>query len=643
MFPTHPIAPPRSTIWLIILVSGVSRTLHAAPELQQGTENRLVISEAEGDGDVIWLAAGQRVQIMAPQMTLVGSPSDLALSCARREISDAGGRLLYDLHRDGVHSAPLGTLSIDMSLDPHTSALRIRETVHMESPCELDIRLTTRYRVPHDRAALVTEDTQFRPLNYYSGTSAIYTRGAVARPLNRDQSITAVYPLVDRSTDKEGHLLSMPVVALAFPTPDARPMFLAVATDPFWGMQATASLDGDQTVLERESIVRGSVAPFQHHARTVVLEWSDRGADGIFHTFYRTIPDIEPCAPWARDVAMGYYDYNSDDGQGWYRDLTVLAEHIPKEHRGKVACCLHGWYDSLGFYCYDQQSDALADEWIAFDNGDPGRTPIRMSKSEVHRKIAFAKSLGFRVVLYYADCTNLTAGKVGDSWCGQEYATYLYTNKSGNRPAGWVGPCGGGLQLDISRDEVRKWYTDYFRALLREYGGEVDGFVLDETNYFSAGALCLRSDGSRAYGDEAQMRFIHDLTILLQQFRQHNPDLCLFEGSHYLFGLVTHGSFTDFEGIPLVVNYRNTAIQCCWEDPGIRNVHCHFRTDPDYDYPYGLDVGLSNGHVSDMGPAEMPPERLAEVIAHFERRVREGPPTPKISMISGLESSLLGN
>ena len=69
------------------------------------------------------------------------------------------------------------------------------------------------------------------------------------------------------------------------------------------------------------------------------------------------------------------------------------------------------------------------------------------------------------------------------------------------------------------------------------------------------------------------MRFIHDLTVLLQQQRRRNPDLCLFEGSHYLYGLVTHGSFTDFEGIPLAVNYRNTSIQCCWEDPGIRNVH----------------------------------------------------------------------
>ena len=136
------------------------------------------------------------------------------------------------------------------------------------------------------------------------------------------------------------------------------------------------------------------------------------------------------------------------------------------------------------------------------------------------------------------------------------------------------------------------------------------------------------------------MRFVHDLTVLLQQYRRQNADLCLFEGSHYLYGLVTHGSFTDFEGIPLVVNYRNTSIQCCWEDPGIRNVHCKYRTDPDYVYPYGLDVGLTNGVGSDMGPSEMPAQRLTEVVTHFQRRVAEGPPTPKIATITGLQDLL---
>lgn len=30
---------------------------------------------------------------------------------------------------------------------------------------------------------------------------------------------------------------------------------------------------------------------------------------------------------------------------------------------------------------------------------------------------------------------------------------------------------------------------------------------------------------------------------LLQEHRQRNPELCLFEGSHYLYGLMTHAPF----------------------------------------------------------------------------------------------------
>ena len=474
-----------------------------------------------------------------------------------------------------------GDWTLDVRLDPPETALRMEEHLRFDEPSTTDLRVTARYRVAGEQAAaLVTEDTQIRSLNFYSGIEAIYTRGAIARPLADNQAATAVFRFVDGSTDKDGAALSMPVVALAFRGRGDGASFLSLATDPFYGMQVTAAWEDNHTTLHRETIYRGSVLPLAREQRVAVLEWTDRGADGIFNTFYRTIPEIEPCAPWARQTALGYYDYNGDDGRGWYSDLTKLAEMIPAEQRGHVACCLHGWYDRTGFYCYDQKTDQLADAWTAFDNGAPGRKPIRMSKAEMHRKIRFAKELGFRVVLYYADCTNMTASRVQNSWCGSDYSQYLYTNKAGKQPGGWTGPCGGGLQLDISAPEVRKWFIDYFQALLREYGGEVDGFVLDETNYFSAGAVCLRNGRPAAYGDQAQMRFIHDLTVLLQQHRQRNPDLCLFEGSHYVYGLVAHGSFTDFEGIPLVVNYRNTSIQCCWEDPGIRNVHCRYRTDP---------------------------------------------------------------
>ena len=44
----------------------------------------------------------------------------------------------------------------------------------------------------------------------------------------------------------------------------------------------------------------------------------------------------------------------------------------------------------------------MADAWMAFDNGIPGRKPIRMSKAEMRRKIRFAKELGARVLVYWS-------------------------------------------------------------------------------------------------------------------------------------------------------------------------------------------------------------------------------------------------
>ncbi len=41
-----------------------------------------------------------------------------------------------------------------------------------------------------------------------------------------------------------------------------------------------------------------------------------------------------------------------------------------------------------------------------------------------------------------------------------------------------------------------------------------------------------------------------------------------------------------------------------------------------------------------MGPSEMPAQRLAEVITHFQRRMAEGPPTPKIATITDLQELL---
>jgi hypothetical protein len=177
------------------------------------------------------------------------------------------------------------------------------------------------------------------------------------------------------------------------------------------------------------------------------------------------------------------------------------------------------------------------------------------------------------------------------------------------------------------------------RALLAEFGRDIDGFVWDETGYMGVGDIA--TGGSEpTYADRATMSLFSELAQIVQDWHKVNPDLVLMEGSHYYYGLVAHGSYTDFGGLPLVVNYRNTSWQCCWDDPGIRNVHTHCRTDPKVDYPYGLDIGLTDAWGSWRGPAKMPPKTLAEVMVRFLQRVQAGPPQPKIKTIADPERLL---
>jgi hypothetical protein len=256
-----------------------------------------------------------------------------------------------------------------------------------------------------------------------------------------------------------------------------------------------------------------------------------------------------------------------------------------------------------------------------------------MSKNEIHKRIKFAKDRGFRVILYYADGTNCTG-----SMETRENEVFRYADNS--TFMGWMGPDGGGPALDPTCPEVRNWYKGYLTALLKEYGKELDGFVWDETNLLLADDLSYRIRSNPQYAGRAMMEFMKELTMIIQEWRKENPNLVIMEGSHYFYGLMANGSFTDYSGLPTIINYRNTSWSCIWMQPGIRNVHTHIRTRKDIDYPYGLDLGLSNGWDTDTGPSEMDPKIFDEVFQRFLQRTKEGPETPKIKNIDGLDTLL---
>jgi hypothetical protein len=487
-------------------------------------------------------------------------------------------------------------------------------------------------------AAIVVEDLEITGgKDYTKPDRVLYTRGVSAHSLKEGQERAAYFEMGINSTDGRGHRISMPVVGFAF-RPDIQdqdPLMLAVSSDPYSGTQFYGKSSEGGTHISIVNRYDGSIVPVTQESRTAVLEFHRNGADGTFKSFYNTIPELEAAPEWVHDIALAYYDYNGDDGKGWYNDVDKLEEIIPSEHRKKIALCLHAWYNNIGFYCYDHSTGTMLNEWLAFANHRKISKPvIPMSKQEMHRKINYAKDRGFRVILYYADGMNCTG--VPNFREGQ---AFVYEN--GETREGWRGPCGGGgPSVDPTFSDVQEWYLGYLEALLKEFGREIDGFVFDETNYFLTDDVSYRIRTKPAHAGRATMTLMRDLTLKVQKWREVNPDLVIMEGSHYFYGLVANGSFTDYSGLPLIINYRNASWTCSWHDPGIRNVHTFFRTDPDIEYPYGFDMGLSNGWATDTGPSEMDPEILDQVLELFMKRVQEGPERPKIKTIDGLDEIL---
>jgi len=194
-----------------------------------------------------------------------------------------------------------------------------------------------------------------------------------------------------------GTSLALPAVGLKFDE-----NALAIATDPYCGaaFRAKRQDDGNGTHLTITTHYNGSLVPLVSERRKIALQFHSRGIDGTLRNFYHTIPEIEPAPEWVHDIQLNYYDYISDLGEGWYKDVETLAKRIPKKHRGKVICCLHGYYDYLARYSYDHKTGKLVATWNSYDFN---ARKVPMSIAEVHKRIKFAKNRGFRVAYYFGD------------------------------------------------------------------------------------------------------------------------------------------------------------------------------------------------------------------------------------------------
>ncbi|MGA2656378.1 MAG: hypothetical protein ABSH34_02560 [Verrucomicrobiota bacterium] len=433
---------------------------------------------------------------------------------------------------------------------------------------------------------------------------------------------------------KPGALLALPMLSVpAQPSSSRRrPGRLLLAADPYFSVLFTPTAL-EWTYPAQAGLENGC------ERRTIAISSHEGSPEQALDCFFRTVlADVPPGPRWLHDIALVDYDYMSDEGRGWFGDIDALTAALPKGDRHKVFLCLHGWYDFLGRYCFDSQARKFDSEWTAFSNYEAAKKaaafgeiegdrvelgfanckPVKMSLNEVHLRLNYARSRGFRAGLYFADGMN-----AGDGLAGFDTNCVL-------RWGGWQGPDSKGRSYiqNPLHPKVGAFYLDYTRALLAEFGPDIDALNWDETFHIPPGQL--GSEGAPGYADRAMMRLARELSRLVEDYnRQHKRQIAfLTSDCQGAFGqelkapyaLVAHGTFQDSWCKPqawsygIFSNYRNVLWSCCWW-PLTKWGWIDFAV-----RQYQAPVSLSNGWGNDKGLSEMTGQERARALALFNWR-----------------------
>ncbi len=429
-----------------------------------------------------------------------------------------------------------------------------------------------------------------------------------------------------------GALLALPMVSIPDPAKKRR---LLLAADPYFSTRF-ASDAVEWTYPAQAGLENGN------EKRTVLVALLDDSIEDSIACFFRTLlPEVAPGPKWLHEIAMVDFDYLSDEGNGWFHDIDALSKPLRSSDRHQVFLCLHGWYDFLGRYCYDMRSGKMDNQWTAFSSYEIARQapamgtiggeqvetgfanckPVKMSLPDMHRRLKYARSRGFRAGLYFADGVN-----AGDGLPDFEPARVL-------RWGGWQGPDSKGRSYFMNplHPEVRAFFLGYTRALLNEFGPDMDALVWDETFHVPCGTLGTES--WPGYADRAMMRLVREITDLVDQYnRAHHRQIafltsdCLGAAGNELkapYALVSHGTYQDSWCQPrawsygLFANYRNVLWSCCWwpvtkwswVEFGVRQ--------------YQAPVAISNGWGNDKGFSELTSSQQARVLELFKWRKKQ--------------------
>lgn len=360
--------------------------------------------------------------------------------------------------------------------------------------------------------------------------------------------------------------------------------------------------------------------------RSVALIFHPGDAEAALSRFFETaLKGIPPGPDWLHDIAMVDYDFMASGGRGWFEDIDALTAALPEADRSQVLLCNHGWYDYVGRYSYNTATGKLDPEWTAFANAPrakntaPSAVPVAMSLQKMHDRMAYAKTRGFRVGLYFGDGMNAGDG-LPDIYRPDRVLFW----------GGWEGPdtIGKTYCQNPLHPDVRKFFLGYLEALLEEFGPDIDALVWDETFHVDSGSL-----GSKVlpgYADRAMMTLVRDLTLRVDEYNRRTGRQVAFMASDCIgilgwldkapYALVSDGTYQDSRCLPegwsygIFPNYRNVLWSCNW-DPvkhfdytefGVRN--------------YQAPVAISNGGETDQGFARMSPAMKLKILDLFRWR-----------------------
>jgi hypothetical protein len=594
----------------------------------------------------------------------------LAISAQRPIIADDSAALTWDKTVGVVVKTPVATVQLDRNDKLAAPVLKFAggEVVELKNPTRYSeaARLMLTYEVAGPRGmniivvrevaiasregnAELVEDFQITPQKpitedleivrpfTISGVSAALKTAAVcplfngwAKPYELSAAPLQVeYRLGSFLTGKEVDRLALPVIQL----------------DGHDAWRAALSSDCRFSTLFEitkadEHGVQGAVR-YQYACSKVPLKGTETRRFGVclspappagepfgksIDSFFRLmLPDVPPGPQWLHRIAMVHYDYLSDDGTGWEKDVNELARLLTPEERGRVALCFHGWYESLGGYGYDDAAGRMKSEWVAM-----GRTrKVHLTQEEMKRRLHVAKELGFRVLLYFGD------GIVQDSKApaaGCYYPDWDYHDLKGNRVTGWEGPDTWGTTYvrNPSHPEMVAWYGRYLKALLAAFGSEIDGVVWDETHYVKLGWIAAKPEP--AYCDRAMMDL---LAGLRRQMKAADPQKVFLASDcvgpdepgwgNVNYAMVADGTYQDSWCRPacwsygFFPNWRNSYWSCIWAAQsnfswmrfGVEN--------------FGTPVAISNGFGDDCGPSEWNPKIRKSVLDLFHKRLTMTP------------------